>query len=52
MYGALWRILPDPVWLKVIELLVLLLAVLAALFFWVYPWVASLIGVPDATVTQ
>ncbi len=50
MYAALWRVLPGPVWLKVIELLVLFVAVLAALFFWVYPFVASLIGSPEATV--
>jgi len=51
MYAALWRLLPGPVWLKIIELLVVLAAVLAALFFWVYPWVSTIIGVEDSTVT-
>ena len=50
MYAALWRILPGPVWLKAIELLVLLVAVVAALFFWVYPFVATFFGSPEATV--
>ena len=31
MYGALWRVLPGPWWVRLIILLVLLAAVLAAL---------------------
>lgn len=50
MYGALWRILPGPWWVRVAILLVLLVAVLAALAFWVFPWVQSLIPIPEVTV--
>ena len=51
MYAALWRILPGPVWLRIVMLVVLLALVLGALVAWVFPWVNSLIPVPDATVT-
>ncbi len=50
MYAALWRILPGPWWVRVVLLLVLLAAVLAALAFWVFPFVDSLITTPEVTV--
>lgn len=50
MYGALWRILPGPWWLRVIILLVLLVAVLYGLFFYVYPWVSEIVNPQDVTV--
>ncbi|SEB54122.1 hypothetical protein SAMN04489806_1035 [Paramicrobacterium humi] len=52
MYAALWRLLPGPVWLRILILLVLVAAVLFALFTLVFPWVQSLIPVPDATLEQ
>lgn len=39
MYAALWRILPGPVWLRIILLVVLAAAVLAACALWIFPWV-------------
>ena len=39
MYGALWRILPGPWWVRTLILLVLLAAVLYLLYFHVFPWV-------------
>jgi len=50
MYGALWRVLPGPWWVRVIILVVLAAAVLAALVFWVFPWVGQLIAPQDVTV--
>ncbi len=41
MYGALWRLMPGPAWLKVLELLVLLAIVVWALFTWGYPWISD-----------
>ncbi len=40
MYGLIWRMLPGPVWLKVILALLLILAVVYALFEYVYPVIA------------
>ena len=48
MYAALWRLLPGPTWLKVIEALVLLGLVLWVLLAWVFPAVEPLLPVrPD-----
>lgn len=52
MYGALWRVLPGPWWLRVLILLVLAVAILAALVFWVFPVVATYIAPQDVTVTE
>ncbi|RRJ86943.1 hypothetical protein EG850_05905 [Gulosibacter macacae] len=41
MYGALWRVLPGPWPVKLLLLLILIAAVLAALVIWVFPWVDS-----------
>lgn len=38
MYGWIWRHLPGPAWLKVIEVLILLALVVLGLFEIVFPW--------------
>ena len=50
MYGAIWRVLPGPTWFKAIEALILVLAVVAALFLWVFPAVAPLLPFDQQTV--
>ena len=50
MYGALWRILPGPVWLRILILIVLAVVVLWALVTWMFPWVDSLLGPQEGTV--
>ncbi len=50
MYGALWRVLPGPWWLRAILLLVLAAAVVYSLFTWVFPWVDHLLNPIDVTV--
>lgn len=50
MYAALWRLLPGPIWVRVILAIVLAMIVLAALVLWVFPWVNSFISVPEVTV--
>ncbi|MFC4224372.1 hypothetical protein [Lysinibacter cavernae] len=52
MYGAIWRLLPGPVWLKIIESLILVAAVVYCLFFFVYPWVSTLLPEPGSTVGE
>lgn len=37
MYAVLWRLLPGPTWLKVVEVLVLIALVVSALLGWVFP---------------
>ncbi len=50
MYAALWRILPGPIWVRVLMLVVLASALLAALVFWVFPWVDQFVAPQDVTV--
>ncbi|MCE1173875.1 MAG: hypothetical protein LWW77_04610 [Propionibacteriales bacterium] len=49
-YGWLWRILPGPTPAKVIGALILLVAVIAALFTWVFPAIAPLMPFNETTV--
>lgn len=50
MYGALWRVLPGPIWVRIIIVLLLVVAVLYSLSTWVFPWVETLINNQEATV--
>lgn len=50
MYAALWRVLPGPVWLRILILLALLAAVLYVLSAWVFPWVQSILPSSSGTV--
>ena len=52
VYGALWRILPGPAWIRVILLLVLAAAVVFALFSWVFPWADAILNPINVTVEE
>lgn len=52
MYGALWRVLPGPVWVRILILIVLLAVVLYLLATWVFPWVQSFIDPQEVTVEE
>ena len=49
MYGWIWRHLPGPVPVKVVEALALVTAVLALLFFVVFPWAEPRLPFNDVT---
>lgn len=50
MYGALWRVLPGPWWLRVLILLVLAAVVLYGLLFYVFPVISQLVNPQEVTV--
>lgn len=50
MYGWLWRKLPGPWPVKLLESLVLLTGVLAVLFLVVFPWIEPRLPFTDVTV--
>ncbi|MCD4550027.1 MULTISPECIES: hypothetical protein [unclassified Schaalia] len=50
MYNWIFRHLPGPTWLKIIESLILIAAIVAALFVWVFPWAQSYLNIGDANV--
>ena len=52
MYGALWRILPGPVWVRILILVVLAAVILTALVIWVFPYVDELVSPQEVTVEQ
>ncbi|MBB6333694.1 MAG: hypothetical protein SOX57_00650 [Schaalia hyovaginalis] len=48
MYAWIFRHLPGPTWLKAIESLILIGAVVYALFTWGYPWAQEFFGLGGA----
>ena len=43
MYTALWKVLPGPVWVRIVIFVFAALSVLAELAFFVFPWVDTLL---------
>lgn len=52
MYGALWRLMPGPVWLRIILMIVLFALILTVLVAFVFPWLNTFVNVNDVTVNQ
>ena len=50
MYAALWRRLPGPRWARALQCLVLLGAVVAVCFLWLFPAVSAHLPFTDNTV--
>ncbi len=50
MYGALWRALPGPAWVRALTLVVLAAAVVLACFEWLFPVVAEHMPFNDPNV--
>jgi lipopolysaccharide export LptBFGC system permease protein LptF len=44
MYGALWRVLPGPIWAKILILVALVVLVLFVFVEWVFPWADALLN--------
>ncbi|MFV0373482.1 hypothetical protein [Microbacterium sp.] len=52
MYGALWRVLPGPWWIRLLILLILAAVIVYVLFVWVFPWVSLTLLPQDATLGE
>lgn len=50
MYGALWRVIPGPWWVKSLVLAVAAAAVLYGLFFYAFPWLSAITTPQDPNV--
>lgn len=50
MYATLWRLLPGPWPVKALQCLILLLAVVAVCFTWLFPAVAPFMPFNDNTI--
>jgi len=52
MYAALWRILPGPLWVRILLAVALVAVVLTVLVLWVFPFVNELFVPPEVTVGE
>jgi uncharacterized membrane protein len=52
MYGALWRLMPGPIWLRVILMVLFFAIILAVLILFVFPWLNTFVNVNNNTVGQ
>lgn len=50
MYSALWRLLPGPRWLKILEVVAIVIVVLAVCVEWLFPWIAATFIQSESTV--
>jgi hypothetical protein len=50
LYGAIWRALPGPLPVRILLAAVLVLAVVAFCFLWLFPRIAPLMPFNDNTV--
>jgi hypothetical protein len=50
MYGALWNILPGPVWVRILILVAATAVLLFCLVTWIFPWVDSILPTQEVTV--
>lgn len=50
MYSALWRVLPGPRWLKILEVVAIVIVVLAVCVEWLFPWIAATFIQSESTV--
>ena len=52
MYAELWQRLPGPSSVRALVALALILAVVAVLFLWVFPWAEQHLPFLEVTVDQ
>lgn len=52
MYGWIFRSLPGPLWLRIIFSLILIVAFLAVLVTWVFPWLSQFNPFTASTIGQ
>lgn len=50
MYSALWKLLPGPLWVRIVTAAALAVVVLTILVLWVFPFVDSLLVPQEVTV--
>jgi hypothetical protein len=52
MYAAIWRALPGPTPVRVLLAILIVLAVVAVLFLWVFPWAEQHLPFLNVTVDE
>ncbi|MCU1545121.1 MAG: rane protein [Homoserinimonas sp.] len=52
MYASLWRLLPGPLWLRILLAVVLVIVALWALVTFLFPWLNGFFNTYDVTVDE
>ncbi|WP_028279977.1 hypothetical protein [Arthrobacter sp. H5] len=50
MYSLIFRLLPGPLWLRIIFAVLLIAAAVAALMTFVFPWLSQFNPLTDSTI--
>lgn len=50
MYAALWRVLPGPVWVRILVFAFAAALIVAALVEWVFPWASVTLLPQESTI--
>lgn len=50
MYELIWRLLPGPVWCRILQFLLIAALVVMACFWWLFPWLAEVLNLGGNTV--
>ncbi len=52
MYAFLWRLLPGPLWLRILQAVILVVLVLFLLVTFLFPWLNTFLNAYDVTVEE
>lgn len=52
MYAFLWRLLPGPLWLRIVQAVVLVIVVVLLLVMFLFPWLNSFLNSYEVTVEE
>lgn len=52
MYAFLWRLLPGPLWLRILLAVILVMLALLLLVMFVFPWLNSFVNTYEVTVEE
>lgn len=52
MYSALWKIIPGPLWARILIVIAAAAIVIGLLMMFVFPWVDTIVTPRDVTVEQ
>lgn len=52
MYGAIWRALPGPAFIKLLFALIFIAAIAISLVAWVFPWIDAMLMPQDVTLGE
>lgn len=52
MYAFLWRLLPGPLWLRILLAVILVMLAMLLLVIVVFPWLNSFVNTYEVTVEE